>query len=145
MIRTLMLGAALLFAGNAIADDAPVSLHPGFVCDPDAAHRASYKMLPMGQKPQKCTIINGKQECGSSCNQNECPDDAYMANMKWAYGIYKSADAMSESTPQEKCEKEAFMFWANFFRDQAGSYHDMWHDEREALKNFGAPPVNMGK
>jgi hypothetical protein len=100
-------------------------------------------MLPMGQKPQKCVLMNGKQECGSSCNQNECPDDAYQANMKWAYGIYRSADAMPERTEQEKCEKEAFLFWANFFRDQAGSYHDMWHDEREALKNFAAPPANM--
>lgn len=139
MIRAIVLGTTLLmFAGSAIrpaiADD--------FICDSDGAHRAAGKLIP-DNRPKICDV-NGNN-CHAACSQEACPDDAYMAQTKWAYSIYREADKMPDATPQQACEKEAFLYWANFFRDQAGSYHDIWLQEKNALKSFAPPPANLGK
>jgi hypothetical protein len=117
VIRALVLGAALLVAGNAWAGES---------CDEAAAMAATSKQLP--DRPKGCGDLG-------------CDDVAHDAVLHYAYEIYLRANQMPES-----CARIAYLRWSDFYVMQANSYHDAWKAER-AVQAPPLPPIpnNQGK
>ena len=86
-------------------------------------------------------IVWRKLEKPVGCDVKSCSDVGFAGAIAWIRRVTEWAKKLPEQTRDQQCIRNAYLYWMDFYAQQANTYHEQWNRERKL--NVPAPPPNL--